>query len=209
MLSSRARPALATVVDPLARGLLRVGLTPDAVTVLGTTVVVVAALVGYPQGYLFATTLVVVVFVLADSLDGTMARLSGGASPWGAFLDSTLDRVADAAIFAGLAAWFVATGDRLGAALTLAALVLGQLVSYVRARAEGLGASASVGFAERAERVIVALLAAGLVGLGLPAQLLVAAMGVLVVASLVTIGQRVAVVRRQLRPRAAAPGQGR
>lgn len=200
VLSSRARPAVATVVEPLARGLLRIGLTPDAVTVAGTTVVVGAALVLYPMGHLLAGTLVIAVFVVADSLDGTMARLSGQTSPWGAFLDSTLDRVADAAIFAGLTLWFVSTDEPWGVALSLAALVLGQMVSYARARAEGLGAQASVGIAERAERLIVVLVAAGLVGLGLPAVVLMAALGVLALASLVTVVHRMVVVRRQLRP---------
>lgn len=188
-------------MDPLARGLLRAGLTADAVTVIGTTVVVTVALVLYPAGYLLPATIVIAVFVLADSLDGTMARLAGQTSRWGAFLDSTLDRVADAAVFSGLLIWFARAGDTWGAALTLAALVLGQLVSYARARAEGLGATASVGFAERAERLIIVLVAAGLVGLGLPDPTLTVAMAVLVVVSLLTLAQRVAVVRRQLRPR--------
>lgn len=184
--------------EPTARGLLRLGLTPDHVTMIGTTLVVVTALVAYPQGWLLPGTLVIAVFVFADSLDGTMARLSGGGSDWGAFLDSTLDRFSDAAIFAGLAMWFVAQGDTLGVALTLAALVLGQLVSYTRARAEGLGAHAAVGVAERTERLIVVLLAAGLVGLGLPDEVLAAAMGLLALASAVTVLQRMLVVRRQL-----------
>jgi CDP-diacylglycerol--glycerol-3-phosphate 3-phosphatidyltransferase len=203
VLSSRVRPAAARVVDPLARGLLRIGLTPDSVTVLGTTVVVGAALVLYPLGYLLSATLVIAVFVLADSLDGTMARLSGRTSPWGAFLDSTLDRVADAAIFAGLTLWFVRTDEPWGVALGLSALVLGQLVSYARARAEGLGAQASVGIAERTERIVLVLLAAGLVGLGLPVTVLVAALAVLTLASLVTVVQRMVVVHRQLRREAS------
>jgi CDP-diacylglycerol--glycerol-3-phosphate 3-phosphatidyltransferase len=182
----------------MARGLLRIGLTPDHVTVIGATLVVVTALVAYPQGWLLPGTLVIAVFAFADSLDGTMARLSGGGSEWGAFLDSTLDRFSDAAIFAGLAMWFVGEGDSLGVALTLAALVLGQLVSYTRARAEGLGAQAAVGVAERTERLVVVLLAAALVGLGLPAGVLLAAMGLLAFASAVTVVQRVLVVRHQL-----------
>lgn len=198
MIGSRLRPVVAKVFEPIASALLRLGLTPDYVTMIGTTLVVVTALVAYPQGWLLAGTLVIAVFALADSLDGTMARLSGRSSDWGAFLDSTLDRFSDAAIFAGLAMWFVAEGDTLGVALTLAALVLGQLVSYSRARAEGLGAAASVGIAERTERLVVVLTAAGLVGLGMPTALLVAAMGLLAVASAVTVVQRMVVVHRQL-----------
>jgi CDP-diacylglycerol--glycerol-3-phosphate 3-phosphatidyltransferase len=204
VLSGRLRPAAAAVIEPLARGLLRIGLTPDAVTMAGTTVVVTTALVAYPQGWLLPGTLIIAVFVLADSMDGTMARLSGTTSPWGAFLDSTLDRIADAAIFGGLTVWFAQRGDLLGVALTLAALVLGQVVSYTRARAEGLGAQAAVGIAERTERLIVVLVATALVGGGLPVEVLLVAMGVLAVASAVTVVQRMLVVRRQLRSESAS-----
>lgn len=190
----------------MASGLLRIGLSPDAVTVIGTVMVVVTALVAFPQGYLLVGTLVITVFVLADSIDGTMARLSGRSSAWGAFLDSTLDRVADAAIFTGLTLWFVTQDEPWGVGLSLAALVLGQLVSYARARAEGLGATAAVGVAERAERLIVVLVAAGVVGLGLPSAVLTVAMALLALASAVTVVQRMLVVRRQLAPTAPTGG---
>jgi CDP-diacylglycerol--glycerol-3-phosphate 3-phosphatidyltransferase len=195
---------VSAVIEPVARGLLRVGLTPDAMTIAGTTVVVTTALVAYPQGWLLPGTVIIAVFVLADSLDGTMARLSGTTSRWGAFLDSTLDRIADAAIFGGLTVWFAQQGDLLGVGLTLAALVLGQVVSYTRARAEGLGAQAAVGIAERAERLIIVLVATALVGAGLPVEVLLVAMGVLALASAVTVVQRMLVVRRQLRDEGAA-----
>ena len=200
MLSQHVRPAVAKVLDPIGRALLRVGLTPDVVTVAGTVGTSAAALWFYPSGRLLAGTLVIAVLVLADSIDGTMARLSGRSSPWGAFLDSVLDRVADAAIFSGLALWLAAQGELWGVGFTLAALALGQIVSYTRARAEGLGAQAAVGLAERAERLIIVLVAAGAVGLGAPVQVLVVAMGVLAVLSAVTVGQRFAAVRRQLHP---------
>lgn len=194
--------------EPIASGLLRAGLTPDHVTMIGTTLVVLTALTAYPQGYLLAGTLVIAVFVLSDSLDGTMARLSGRSSDWGAFLDSTLDRISDAAIFAGLAMWFASRDDLVGLGLTLAALVLGQLVSYTRARAEGLGAQAAVGIAERTERLIVVLVAAGVVGLGLAAAVLSIAMGLLAAASAVTVVQRMLLVRRQLAPSPKPTGSG-
>jgi CDP-diacylglycerol--glycerol-3-phosphate 3-phosphatidyltransferase len=198
VLASRLRPAAAKVLEPVARGLLKAGLTPDLVTIIGTSLVVGTALVAYPQGWLLPGTVVITVFVLADSLDGTMARLSGRASQWGAFLDSTLDRIADAAIFAGLTVWFARDDDLLGMSLSLAALVLGQVVSYARARAEGLGAQAAIGIAERTERLIVVLLSAALVGAGLPPVVLVVAMGLLTLASAVTVVQRMVVVRHQL-----------
>lgn len=208
VLSQHVRPAVAKVLDPIGRALLRLGLTPDSVTVIGTVGVSTAALVLYPRGALLAGSLVITLFVLADSVDGTMARLSGRSSRWGAFLDSVLDRVSDAAIVGGLTLWFVAEGSTWGVPLSLAALVLGQLVSYTRARAEGLGAQASVGLAERAERLIIVLVAAAAVGMGLPAVVLVAAMGLLVVLSTITVGQRVVAVWRQLHERSAEPAEG-
>jgi CDP-diacylglycerol--glycerol-3-phosphate 3-phosphatidyltransferase len=197
---------MAKVLDPIGRALLRVGLTPDVVTIAGMLGTCAAALWFYPRGQLFVGTLVITVLVLADSIDGTMARLSGRSSAWGAFLDSVLDRFADAAIFAGLAVWLAAAGELWGVAFTIAALALGQIVSYTRARAEGLGAQAAMGLAERAERLIVVLVAAGIVGLGAPVQVLVVAMAVLAVASAVTVGQRFAAVRRQLYPGSRTTG---
>jgi CDP-diacylglycerol--glycerol-3-phosphate 3-phosphatidyltransferase len=200
VLSQHVRPVVARVLDPIGRALLRVGLTPDAVTVAGTFGVSAAALWFYPRGELLTGTLVIAVLVLADAIDGTMARLSGRSSPWGAFLDSVLDRVADAAVLSGLALWLAGLGELWGVAFTLAALALGQIVSYTRARAEGLGAQAALGVAERAERLIIVLVSAGVVGLGAPVQVLVVAMAVLAVLSAVTVLQRFVAVRRQLRP---------
>jgi CDP-diacylglycerol--glycerol-3-phosphate 3-phosphatidyltransferase len=196
---------MAHVVDPVADALLRRGVSPDAVTVLGTVGVVVAALALYPLGYLFVGTLVITVFVLSDLLDGTMARRSGRTSSWGAFLDSTLDRFGDGAIFVGLVLYLAGRGeDAVGAVLALACLVLGSIVPYTRARAEGLGMRADVGIAERADRLVLVLTTTAFVGLGLPPAVLTVVLGVLALASLVTVVQRVAYVRRQFR--AAADG---
>jgi len=199
---SRLRDGATRVATPMARFLLARGVGPDHVTIAGTLVVVVAALWAYPTGHLLLGTLVIALFVLTDTLDGTMARLSGRAGAWGAFLDSTLDRVADAAIFAGLVVWFGGPGeDPLTAVLALAALVLGSVVPYARARAEGLGLTASVGIAERADRLAIVLVATGVVGMGAPVVVLTVALGLLSLASLVTIVQRAATVRAQIRER--------
>jgi CDP-diacylglycerol--glycerol-3-phosphate 3-phosphatidyltransferase len=198
MLNRYARAFFTRLLTPVAAGLLRLGVSPDAVTVLGTLGVCAGALLFYPRGELLVGTLVISVFVLADSIDGIMARRAGRSSTWGAFLDSTLDRFGDAAVFGGLVLWFTGGGDdRVTAVLALANLVLGAVVSYARARAEGLGMRADVGIAERAERLVAVLLASGLVGLGLPTQLLTVVLAVLAVASLVTVVQRVLAVRRQ------------
>jgi len=183
---------------PLARLLLRLKVTPDAVTITGTLAVVVVALWAFPTGHLFVGAVVIGAFVLTDSLDGVMARESGRSGPWGAFLDSTLDRLADAAIFVGLVLWFAGRGDSwLTMVLALACLVLGSVVPYARARAEGVGLSAKVGIAERADRLVVALVTTGLVGLGLPQVVLTVVLALLAVASGVTVVQRMVTVYQQ------------
>ncbi|UZN05119.1 phosphatidylinositol phosphate synthase [Cellulomonas sp. S1-8] len=197
---SRLRGAMARLWTPLADALLRAGVSPDAVTITGTLVVVGTALWAFPTGHLLAGALVIGVFTLTDSIDGVMARRAGRSGPWGAFLDSTLDRFGDGAVFAGLVLWYTGAGDsRTTAVLALACLVLGSIVPYARARAEGLGMTAAVGIAERADRLFVVLLAAALVGAGLPVAVLTVALALLTVASAVTVAQRVAVVRRQVR----------
>lgn len=196
---SRLRAAAAKVFGPIARALLRMGISPDTVTIIGALGVVIAALTLFPTGHLFVGAMVITVFVLSDLLDGLMARSSGRASSWGAFLDSTLDRFADAAVFSGLVLWLFGGGDdRVGGILGIACLVLGLIVPYTRARAEGLGMTASVGIAERADRLAVALVAAGVVGLGVNARVLTVVLGILAVASAVTVAQRMLTVRRQV-----------
>ncbi len=191
-----------SVFTPVARVLLRLNVSPDAVTLIGTLGTSAAALYFFPRGDFFVGTLVICIFVFSDSLDGTMARLAGRPSTWGAFLDSTLDRVADAAIFCGIALWFAGDGnDPAMAAVTLAALVGGLLVSYARARADGLGADASNGIAERTERLVLALAAAGLSGLLDLPWILDVGLWAVAVLSWVTVVQRIWAVRRQLLPR--------
>lgn len=198
MLNRYARAFFTKLFGPVAAGLLRVGVSPDAVTVVGTLGVVVGALWLYPTGHLLAGTLVVTAFAFSDTLDGMMARASRRSGPWGAYLDSTLDRLGDAAVFGGLVLWFTGGGDhRPTAVLALACLVLGSVVSYARARAEGLGLTADVGIAERADRLVAVLLATGLVGIGVPQVLLTVVLALLAVASAVTVLQRVMTVRRQ------------
>ena len=201
--NAAARRAVSGVIDPVARGLLRLKVSPDAVTLVGTLGTCVGALLFFPQERWLVGTLVIVAFVFSDLLDGTMARMSGRSGPWGAFLDSTLDRVADGAIFGGILLGFAHLGDLLTAGVALACLVGGAVVSYAKARAESIGVDCNVGIAERAERLIVALLATFLYGLGVP-YVLPAALWILAVLTWVTVGQRILHVRRQLRPATTA-----
>lgn len=205
MLNLRVRPAVGRAVEPVAGALLRAGISPNAVTVAGTVGVLVGALAFFPRGAWLAGTAVVTLSVLTDLLDGAMARRRAVPGVFGAWLDSTCDRVADAAIFVGLA-WWYAHGGRSDVllAVTLFCLVSGALVSYAKARAEGLGLRCDVGLAERAERLVLVLVGTGLAGLGLPVVLAVL-LWVLAAASAVTVAQRLAEVHRQ----AADAGQVR
>jgi len=197
MLNLRVRPALGRVLDPLAAALLRAGVHPDVVTLTGTLGATAGALVFFPRGMFFTGTAIVFFSVLTDLLDGAMARRLGTTSRFGAWLDSTCDRIADAAIFSGLVLWFLGDGDSsvLGA-VALFCLVAGSIVSYAKARAEGLGLRCDVGLAERAERLILVLMGTLLAGLGLEGALAVA-LWLLAVASAITVVQRLLEVRRQ------------
>jgi CDP-diacylglycerol--glycerol-3-phosphate 3-phosphatidyltransferase len=207
MLNRHARTLFTRIFTPLARFLLDRGVTADAVTIVGTLGVVLGALVLFPVGELFWGTVAITVFIFSDVLDGVMARLAGSSGDWGNFLDSTLDRVQDAAVFLGLMLWFFGPGDLAPAGLAAAAcLILGQLVSYVRAKAEALGYDANTGIAERAERLVVTLVFAGLTGLGLDPWVLTGMLVLLAAASAITVGQRMAAVYRQARDRAAQWG---
>ncbi len=200
------RAAYTKLSRPLARGALRIGLTPDAVTVIGTTASVVGALTLFPTGHLWYGAVTVWFFVLADMLDGAMARERGYGTRLGAVLDATCDRIGDGAVFCGLL-WWIAfeMHDKPLVIATLICLVTSQVISYIKARAEASGLNADGGFIERPERLIIVLVGAGFSDLPihpLPLALPIA-MWVLAVASVITLGQRVASVRRS--PGADAP----
>lgn len=199
MLNKYARALFTKIFRPLAQLLLRLGISPDVVTIVGTIGVAFGALWFYPRHQFFVGTLFITAFVFSDMLDGNMARLSGRSSVWGAYLDSTLDRVGDAAIFGGLVLYYAGRGDNFFmASLALACLVLGSVVSYAKARAEGLGMQANVGIAERADRLVAVLVTVGLTGLfHLPDVVLGVVLALLAVASFVTVLQRMLLVRQQ------------
>ena len=198
MLNKYARALFTKIFTPVARLFLKLGISPDVVTIVGTLGVCVGALAFYPRHEFFWGTVVITLFVFSDTVDGVMARMSGRSGKWGAYLDSTLDRVGDSAIFGGLVLWYAGQGDDfLMAGLALACLILGSVVSYAKARAEGLGFTANVGIAERADRLVATLVTTGLVGLGLPEVVLTVVLALLLIASFVTVLQRMLLVRRQ------------
>ena len=189
---------ISRVTAPLGRSLARIGLTPNIVTIVGAAGVVISALYFYPRGQLYAGSVVITVFALFDMLDGAVARAKDSASAFGAFLDSSLDRIADAAILAGLMWWFVGEGDDpMLAGLTLFCLISGFMVSYIKARAEGLGVNCDVGVAERTERLVIILVAVGLSELGVP-YILAGGLWLLAGMSLITILQRLIETRARL-----------
>ncbi|MFE2751814.1 phosphatidylinositol phosphate synthase [Actinosynnema sp. NPDC059335] len=195
MLNIFARASVSRVTDPVGAWLLRRGLTPNAVTVLGTVGSVAAALWFIPRGQLFTGAALVTAFVLFDLIDGAMARAQGGGTKFGAVLDATCDRIADGALFAAVAWWAFGEGEHGLAAATLVSLVGAQVTSYVKARAEASGLSADGGLAERAERFIVALVGVGLHGLGVP-YVLPVALYLLAALVTITVAQRVLAVSR-------------
>jgi len=193
-----ARRLASGVVDPPARLLLRLRVSPDLVTIIGTIGASVAAVSCFSTGSFVLGVILISFFALSDLIDGAMARLAGTSGPWGNFLDATLDRIVDGAIFGSLIAWAAINGQAWVAAAAAFALVTGQVTSYAKARAEAVGAQANVGVAERAERTMGVLLAVLLTGLGVP-FVLPAALWLLGLLGVVTIVQRIAVVRGQLR----------
>jgi CDP-diacylglycerol--glycerol-3-phosphate 3-phosphatidyltransferase len=210
VLNIHARAAVSRALVPLGSGLARAGVSPDAITVVGTVGAVAASVGLLANGYWFSGTLVITFFVLLDIVDGAVARARGAGSTFGAVLDSSSDRIADAAIFGSVAWYYALHGQRWMLLAGLLCLVLGSLTSYVRARAEAAGLTATVGVAERAERLIIVLVGTGLTGFpGLHVPYVLAiALWLLVAASTITVAQRIATVREQTR-RPAAESVGR
>ena len=182
------RPFFARLFRPLIQALARTPVTPNMITVSGTFGVCAAALALFPIGETFPGAATATFFVFTDMLDGQLARIKGDSGKFGAFLDSTMDRFADASVFGGITIWFMRT-DHLLAVVSLFCLACGLCVSYVKARAEGLGLNADVGLIERPERLLIGLTGIGLSGLGVP---YVMAIGMWAVAagSAITLCQR-------------------
>lgn len=199
MLNLFARGHVNRLTDPVGRRLIERGVNPDTVTVLGTAGAVAASVLLLPTGRLVAGAIVVTLFVLTDLIDGAMARARGHGTPFGAVLDSTCDRMVDGALFGALAWWALTGGNEpVAGAAALVCLIGGQMVSYVKARAESVGLTAEGGLVERAERLILGLVGTFLAGLGVPYALTVALVA-LAAGTAVTLGQRILAVRRSAR----------
>lgn len=195
MIANRLRTPVTRIITPICSLLLQVGLTANSVTIIGAVGVTTISLTLFPNGQFFLATLLISLFALSDLLDGTMARISKSVeSKWGAFLDSTLDRISDAAILIGIWIYF-RNSDGFEGPLLIINLILGGLIPYIRARAEALSIKCDVGIAERVERLVIILVGAGLYGLGIE-KALTWALYLLSILSLITVIQRVRVVYR-------------
>ena len=193
MISDIFKPAVVRIISPTARGLLRIGLTPNSVTAIGAVGVITTSLIAYPNGHLFGGTVAICLLALSDLFDGTMARLSEkGPSRWGGFLDSTVDRVTDSAIALGLLIYLAREKNPLSYVL-LVSIVAGFLVSYIRAKAESLQIECKGGFAERTERLVILLTAVGFTGLGV-SYVLTIGIWLLALASVYTSLERMVIV---------------
>ena len=190
------RPGFARLFTPVVQALARTPVTPNMITVIGTVGVSASALALFPIGWLFPGAAIATFFVFTDMLDGQLARLKGSSGPWGAFLDSTMDRVGDAAVFGGITIWFIRSGDHLLAVVSLFCLACGMWVSYVKARAQSLGLKCDVGLIERPERMLIGLTSIGLSGLGVP-YILPIGMWALAAGSLYTFYQRMRAVYQE------------
>jgi CDP-diacylglycerol--glycerol-3-phosphate 3-phosphatidyltransferase len=203
VLNIHAREAISRGMTPLGARLARAGVTPDAITLVGTVGAVASAVIFFPRGWFFAGTMLIWAFVMLDIVDGAVARASGGGTVFGAVLDSSCDRIADAAVFATIGWYYALHGEKWMLLAALLCLILGSLTSYIRARAEAAGLTATVGIAERAERLIIVLVGTGLTGLPgyhVP-YVLAVALWLLVAASTITVAQRFATVHAQSKAR--------
>lgn len=192
MLQRSIKAPVTRAITPLCSGLLRAGITPNVMSAIGGLGSSIAAIFLFGSGHFLAGAIVTTLFVLFDLLDGTMARISGSTSRWGALLDSTLDRISDASILGPMAYWFSHSKDR-NVPLILVVLILGSLISYIKARAEALDIECNGGIAERTERLIIILLTAGLSGLGIP-YIFSIGLWLLLVLSVITVFQRMLIV---------------
>ena len=198
LFSNRLKEAGRALLAPLVRLAQRLGITPNRVTVIGFAVVVVAAVL-VALGQLLAGAVVLVLGSVLDAVDGALARATGLTSAFGSFLDSTLDRAAEAILYVGLIAYFLRVdADPIGPVLlALAALCGSFMVSYTRAKAESLGVSASVGLAPRTERLVLVVAGIGLAGLGIGIGL-IGAIGVVAALAAATTIQRIWHVQREI-----------
>jgi len=197
MISAHLKPQVTRLINPVVKLAVRAGITANGVTIVGAIGTLGSAFFFYPRGELFLGTLAICFFALSDLFDGAIARVTNGTgTAWGGFLDSTIDRVTDAAILVGVLIYMI-DRDQTVSILILISLVSGGLIPYIRAKAESMSVECSGGFAERTERIVLSLTAIGFHGLGVDFALIVG-FGLLSAAGLFTVLQRMVIVYRAL-----------
>ena len=197
MISSHLKPQVTRLINPVVKLAVRAGVTANGVTIAGALGTLGSAFYFYPRGEFFIGTLAICFFALSDLFDGAIARLTNGTgTPWGGFLDSTIDRVTDAAILIGVLLYMI-DRDQTVSILILISLVTGALIPYIRAKAESMSIECSGGFAERTERIVLSLTAIGFYGLGIEIALIIG-FSLLSAAGLITVMQRMVIVYRAL-----------
>jgi CDP-diacylglycerol--glycerol-3-phosphate 3-phosphatidyltransferase len=194
--NSKVRSVTSLVATPFAKVFIKLGISPDIITLLGTLGVCFAAIRYLSQGEFLIGSILFTFFVVFDALDGTIARLIKRSSKWGAFFDSVLDRIADGVVIGSITIYYFNQNKIDYVIISLVALVASEIVSYTKARAEGLGLNCDTGFAERPERVIVLISGTFLAGIGLTDAIDVA-IWILAIMSIVTVGQRMKFVFNQ------------
>jgi len=198
MLQRSLRDPVAKIIAPLVKTLIKLGISANMISTIGGLGSVFCAVYFFPKGEFFLGVICVAAFVLFDLFDGAVARASNkGVSKWGALLDSTLDRLSDAAIFVGALLYFIDKTDRLVPVITVATCA-SFMVSYIKARAESLGIECNGGLAERSERLIIALTAFGLHGLGVDYAMAIG-IWVLAIISIFTMIQRLMIVYKAVK----------
>lgn len=194
--NSKARDIGKLIATPFAKIFIKLGFSPDLVTLFGTLGVVVSSIIFFSQGEFLLGSIFFAMFVGLDAVDGTVARLLNRNSKWGAFFDSVLDRIADGVVLGSLAFYFANAGEETYFILSLIALLASEIVSYTKARAEGLGLNCDTGLAERPERVIIIVAGTFLTGLGINPALEIS-IWLLTIVSIITVIQRMNFVLKQ------------
>lgn len=208
MLSLHGRKPAAVVAEPVAKLFLRAGFSANAVTVLGTLATIAVAVTLIPAGHLVWAAVLTLFFAVFDMVDGTMARLRGGGTAYGATLDASCDRLSDAALFGAIAYWlvYIDQAEKSTVVVALAVLGLSQTISYIKARAEAGGLKVNGGLIERPERLILAVGGLLFEGLGVNMALEVA-LWTLAIGSVITVVERLYMASRdpKANQRIAAP----
>jgi CDP-diacylglycerol--glycerol-3-phosphate 3-phosphatidyltransferase len=188
--NEKTRALAANIVDPIAKGLLRLGLKANHVTVVGALTSSLISLITIPNGKFAVALFLLVPLVAADLLDGTMARLSNSVSKSGAFLDSVMDRVTDFALFVSFTLWAISNNEQTTTYLGFSAMTVSGLIPYIRAKAEAINIPCNIGILERGERILVLAAATLASALGF-SQSITIALGVVTVLGAITVLQRI------------------